>query len=466
MDGQKQKSLQRIPAVEQVLQNERIKNLLEDYPRTLVVESVREVLDVYRQNLIAGMKAEETLTIDEVVLRTEKLVIKKSQSNLRPAINATGVIVHTNLGRSVLSPKAQEAVRRIASTYCNLEIDLEKGSRGSRYEHVEDLLTRLTGAEAALVVNNNAAAVLLALNTLANGREAIVSRGQLVEIGGSFRIPEVMKQSGVKLVEVGTTNKTYIQDYEQAITENTALLLKVHTSNYRIVGFSHETTASELVELGKKYNIPVLEDLGSGFLIDLQQYGIKDEPRVQDSVAAGVDVVTFSGDKLLGGPQAGIIVGKKDYVAAMKKNPLTRALRIDKLTLAALEATLREYLDETKAIENIPTLRMLTMPEELIAVRARKLAGELKKEIGDKAAVFLTDGFSQAGGGALPTTELKTKLVSVKPKFLSAEKVAACLRTGDPAVLVRIKDDCIVLDLRTVFEDEISLLVERLKSCL
>ncbi|MBS4026777.1 MAG: L-seryl-tRNA(Sec) selenium transferase, partial [Clostridia bacterium] len=328
--------------------------------RSVLIPLVRELTQELREKILGDKLSDSSELSKEELLQALGTKIKGlAEYKLDLMINATGVVLHTNLGRAVLSERVAEAVARIAANYSNLELELTSGERGSRYSHVEEYLCKLTGAEGALVVNNNAGAVLLALAALARGKEAIVSRGELVEIGGSFRIPEVMAQSGVALVEVGATNKTYPADYSNAISENTGLLLKVHTSNYRIVGFTRETTREELVQLGKKHQLPVMEDLGSGCLIDLKQWGINGEPTVQQCIAAGVDLITFSGDKLLGGPQAGIIVGAKKIIGRLKKHPLTRALRIDKFTVAALEATLKEYINNS-AIENIPTLSMLT----------------------------------------------------------------------------------------------------------
>ncbi|MBE0466449.1 MAG: L-seryl-tRNA(Sec) selenium transferase, partial [Candidatus Desulforudis sp.] len=373
-------------------------------------------------------------------------------------INATGVVLHTNLGRAILSERARRAVETAAASYTNLEFNLETGKRGSRYALVDELLQHLSGAEASLVVNNNAAAVLLALSTLAGGREVIVSRGQLVEIGGSFRIPEVMAQSGARLVEVGTTNKTHRRDYEGAIGPDTALLLHVHASNYRIVGFTKEVTLDELVGLGREAGLPVMSDLGSGFLVDLSRFGYPYEPTVQETVGAGVDVVTFSGDKLLGGPQAGIIVGRADLVDRMKRNPLTRAVRVDKMTLAALEATLREYLEPEQAMERIPTLAMLTAAPAVLEEKAERLAGALLTALGEAAEVEVDADCSQVGGGALPTAAPQTFLVVIRPRAMSVPDLVCRLRAGDPAVVGRVQDDRLCLDPRTVAEEEFTVL--------
>ena len=341
-----------LPSVDEVLSQKEIEELIEKYPRSIVLESIREVIDINRQTIVAIKTEEEaekfSLTMEKVIEETEKKARDNYALSLKKVINGTGTVLHTNLGRSLISEKIKDEIWTASSRYSNLEYDLEKGERGSRYVHLTDMIKRLTGAEDVLVVNNNAAAVMLVLSTMAKGGEAIVSRGELVEVGGSFRIPSVMALSGADLVEIGATNKTHLKDYEEAITENTRALMKVHTSNYRIMGFTESISVAELVELGKKYDLPVIEDLGSGVFIDLSKYGLEYEPTVLDSIHRGADIVTFSGDKMLGGAQAGIIVGKKKYISAMKKNQLTRALRVDKLTICALEATLRMYLDRLR----------------------------------------------------------------------------------------------------------------------
>ncbi|MQL52053.1 L-seryl-tRNA(Sec) selenium transferase [Desulfofundulus thermobenzoicus] len=449
--------LRQLPSVDEILRAPRTAELLEEYPRPLVVEAVREGLDRWRRailnNEISGeIRREEILP--RLAADIGRLVHHRARRNLRRVINATGVVLHTNLGRAVLSPSAREAVQMVAAGYSNLELNLDSGKRGSRYAPLEGLLARLTGAEAAIVVNNNAAAVLLALSTLAREREVIVSRGQLVEIGGSFRIPEVMAQSGAKLVEVGATNKTYPDDFRRVINQETALLLHVHASNYRIIGFTREITIAELVALGKEYNLPVMSDLGSGFLVDLSGCGLPPEPTVQEVVAAGPDVVTFSGDKLLGGPQAGIIVGRRQYIEKMKKNPLTRAIRIDKMTVAALEATLRAYLEPEKAMVEIPTLYMLTTPLEKLEEEARALAEELQKMAGSLAQIAVERTVSRVGGGAMPTADLPSLAVTVWPCQMNSEELAARLRSSEPAVMGRVQEDRLVLDVRTVLPGE------------
>jgi L-seryl-tRNA(Ser) seleniumtransferase len=376
------------------------------------------------------------------------------------------VVVHTNLGRSILSEKAIERIAEAARSYSNLEYDIAAGERGKRYVHVEGILKRLTGVEAATAVNNNAAAVLLCLNTLARGREVIVSRGELVEIGGSFRVPDVMERSGARLREVGTTNKTHLKDYEKAITENTGLLLKVHTSNYKIVGFTQEVSPGELALLGKKYNLPVMWDLGSGSFIDLAAYGAGDEPTVQQAVDSGVDVLTFSGDKLLGGPQAGLILGRSAYLDPIRSNPLARALRIDKLTLAALDATLRQYLDRDKAVKDIPTLWMLTQPLTEISRKAELLSSGLGRINDPGLSLLVQNDTSQSGGGALPLGNFPTRTVCISHDRLSANQIESRLRLGKPHIITRIKEGRVLFDPRTLNDEEIEKIVEAVRKIL
>lgn len=459
-----QRELRLLPAVDEVLRDGRVAELLAGYPRGVVIEAIRASLTGERRLILGGAPSNKDLDqqdfLDLIVTKTLAAVEQSVSAKLRPVINATGVILHTNLGRALLSERARQAVNRIASSYSNLELELETGRRGSRYAPLESMLTSLTGAEAALVVNNNAAAVLLVLSSLAQGREVIVSRGQLVEIGGSFRIPEVMAQSGARLVEVGATNKTYPADYQKAINENTALLLHVHTSNYQIIGFTRETTIEELVDLGRAFSLPVMSDLGSGSLVDLSRFGLPREPAVPEIIAAGADVVTFSGDKLLGGPQAGIVVGRKHYIEKMKKHPLLRAIRVDKMTVAALEATLQEYLDQEQALQALPVLQMLTAPISLLEEKAVDLAGRLRRLAGDKATVAVEQGVSAVGGGAFPAAELPAVVVTIAPGRISAGDLQAALRQGEPAVMSRVQGGRLLLDVRTVREQEIPELVE------
>ncbi len=433
-------------------------------PRLLVKEAVRDILDEYRTLILSGKQIQDSQFERKIILKKmSDRIFAMMAPRLKRIINASGVIIHTNLGRSILPDQTMEMLVQAGGNYSNLEYDLQTGKRGSRYSLVEDLLCRLTGAEAALVVNNNAAAVLIVLETLAKGREAIVSRGQLVEIGGSFRIPDVMERSGAKLREVGATNRTHLRDYERAICEETALLLKVHASNYRIIGFTKEVSMEQLVGLGKKHGLPVVEDLGSGCFIDLSQFGLMKEPTVQEVVSAGVDVVTFSGDKLLGGPQAGIILGKKNIIARIKKNPLNRALRIDKFTLAGLESVLRLYYDEAKAIQTIPTLAMIAISKQEIKQRAEILAQHLRKPLGNFCKVTITDTFSRVGGGAMPEQNLASQAVCLKPHLKKINDLELQLRQLDIPIIGRIENDSFLLDMRTVKDNEIPIIADSLK---
>jgi len=427
-------------------------------PRALVREHVNGFLDVCREEIREGVyNAPEQLSLQALLPRMAAHVRAASRPHFRRVLNGTGVVVHTNLGRSLLADVAVEAVREACAHYSNLEFDLATGERGSRYSHVERILCQVTGAEAGLVVNNNAAAVMLVLDTLCKGREVIVSRGQLVEIGGSFRIPEVMEKSGARLREVGATNRTHLRDYENAITEETAALLRVHTSNYRIVGFHKEVTLDEMVALGRKHGLPVLEDLGSGSFHDFTALGLGDEPTVQQVVAAGPDVVTFSGDKVLGGPQAGIIVGRKEWIDRIKKNPMNRALRIDKMTLAALEATMRLYVDPELARRSIPTLSMVTATAEELRRRARRLAGRISRDLGEAFTVTMQDGASRVGGGSFPERDLRTTLVRVTPRDFSATELKQRLLDTDPPLVGRLEEDAFCLDPRTLSDGEFPL---------
>jgi L-seryl-tRNA(Ser) seleniumtransferase len=452
--------LQSIPKVDDCL------NWLHDVsdaPAVLLKNAVREVLEEQRVAILAGKEmAKDGLAKNAMIPLFLARIAKKQGPNLKTLINATGVVIHTNLGRSLLPPEAVDVLGRVGTRYSNLEFDLATGKRGSRYSLVEELLCELTGAEAALVVNNNAAAVLLVLDTLAKGREVIVSRGQLVEIGGSFRIPEVMEKSGAKLVEVGATNRTHLRDYERAIRDETALFLKVHASNFKIIGFTSEVAPEELVELAGRYGLAVMEDLGSGSLIDLSRYGLGKEPTVREVIKAGVDVVTFSGDKLLGGPQAGLILGKHDIVDQIKKNPLNRALRIDKFTLASLECVLRMYFDEEAARQQIPTLRMLTVDPRIIEKRARRLIRRIKNKLLSCCEMKLQQTESRVGGGALPEEPLVSWSVVIKPYDISVNRMEENLRTAAVPVIGRIEEDCFLLDMRTVGDDEVASLASML----
>lgn len=453
-----------IPKVDDILKEDRIHELGQTIPRMIILDAIRKNIEETRIG-ITQLSEERVddfqLCYSELLERIVHDAIEKNQMSLTKVVNTTGVILHTNLGRALLSDETKEAIWNVANSYSTLELDVKTGKRGSRYAHVEEIITRLTGAESALVVNNNAAAVLLVLSTMAKDKEVIVSRGQLVEIGGSFRVPEVMEQSGALLREVGSTNKTHLFDYERAIGVETGALLKVHTSNYRILGFTEEVALKDLVELSKKHCIPVIEDIGSGTLIDFSKYGLVKEPTIQESVDAGADIITFSGDKLLGGPQAGIIVGKKKYIELMKKNPLTRALRVDKMTLAALEATLKIYLDENAAVKRIPTLHMITMSIEEIEEKARGL-NDLLKQHKLPCSIVLAQGFSQVGGGSMPLVELPTWVIRLKPNDISINEFEKKLREYETPIITRIQDEQLILDVRTVKEEEYALILKAL----
>lgn len=440
----------RIPKVDVLLEDEKIRELTEQYSYDTVLEAVREELDKLRALIgTCEDEAEGIREIEQLSVRIQEAVKAMHTPNMRTVINGTGTILHTNLGRAPIGERHMRHIADIAMNYSNLEYNLEAGARGERYSHFEKLLCKITGAEAAMAVNNNAAAVMLILSTMGKGKEVIVSRGELVEIGGKFRIPDVMEQSGAMLVEVGTTNKTHYTDYENAITEETAALLKVHTSNYRIVGFTDNVSIAELVPLGKEREIPVIEDLGSGVLIDLSKYGLTYEPTVQDSVRNGADVVCFSGDKLLGGPQAGIIVGKKKYIDQMKKNQLTRALRIDKFTAATLEVVLQEYLSEEKAIQNIPALRMITKEIEEITRDAQELE-TLLQQAELPAQIQMEPCESQIGGGSLPLERIPSMAVTIHPEKITTAELELRLRHMSVPMIVRTMNDKIVIDVRTV----------------
>lgn len=457
-----------LPSVDEVLGDARIIEVEDEYPRSLILESIREVIDMKRK-LIINLKEDKfnsfKIDLDEIIENSINQVRMNYSLSLKKVINATGTVIHTNLGRSLLSDKIKDDLWDSASRYSNLEYDLDNGERGSRYTHLTNTIKRLTGAEDVLVVNNNAAAVLLVLSSMAKGGEAIVSRGELVEVGGSFRIPSIMALSGADLVEIGSTNKTHLKDYREGITENTKVLMKVHTSNYRILGFTESIEIEELAKLGREHNIPVIEDLGSGVFIDISKYGLTYEPTVLDSIRQGADIVTFSGDKMLGGPQAGIIVGKKEYIEKMKENQLTRALRVDKLTICALEATLRMYLDEEKAIKSIPTLRMLTYKIEELEVKGEVLLSKINSLKLD-ASIKLEDGVSQVGGGSMPLEIIPSKVIAITPNKINVSTLEKILRLSDAHIIARVYDNKYVLDVRTIFEDEFDIIVNELKSAI
>ena len=466
MDEKRKELLKKLPKIDEIILILEKQNIYDQAPREIVKEICRKIVQDMRDKVVNTKKkvpAEFSPDAKAVAKEVEKSIKSLYRYSLRRVVNATGVILHTNLGRAPLCPEALQRINEVGKGYSNLEFDLAKGERGQRYDHVSSLICALTGAEDALIVNNNAAAVLLVLNTLADGKEAIVSRGELIEIGGEFRIPEIMQKSASKLREVGTTNRTRLGDYEKAINENTGLIMKVHTSNFRIVGFTEEADIISLVALGKSRGIPVMDDLGSGCLIDLDLYGLQHEPTVRETLDAGVDIVTFSGDKLLCGPQAGIIVGKKEVLEKIKKNPLNRALRIDKFTLAALEATLMHYLNPSEAAKKLRALKALTEPVADVKKRAEKLITKLQKENFDSLIFSLREDFAAAGGGSLPTQQIPTVLVAIKNKNISATKMEEKLRQLDVPILARVDKDEILFDLRTVMEDEFALIIEGLK---
>ena len=455
-----------IPKVDVLLENQAIQEMIERYSRDSVMEAIRAEMDNLRA-FIGGCdeedKAQEQIAL--LVSHIGDAVEKMHTPNMKKVINGTGTILHTNLGRAPISREHMRKAFDIVTGYSNLEYNLEKGRRGERYSHFEKLLCKITGAEAAMAVNNNASSVLLILSSLAKGGEVIVSRGELIEIGGKFRIPDVMTQSGATLVEVGTTNKTHVSDYEENITEETKALLKVHTSNYKIVGFTESVGIDELMPIAKEHDIPVIEDLGSGVLIDLSKYGLTYEPTVQESVAKGADVVCFSGDKLFGGPQAGIIVGKKKYIDMMKKNQLTRALRIDKFTAAALELVLQEYLSEEQAVQHIPVLRMITEPLDEVARRARSLARTIRStDIPAKVDVVSCE--SQIGGGSLPMERIPSMAVAIRPKHESVAALEDQMRHLTVPMIPRTVNDTIMLDVRTIETEDFKLIAAELQELL
>ncbi len=446
----KKELLRELPSVDEVIRSTAVRD--ECGSLSLATDSARAVLERMRREI--ALSERRSVSFDEVV----SMVIGEVRSRLKPSIarviNATGTILHTNLGRAVLADEAIEAVGIAASGAVNIEFDLEKGERGERDGHVEWLICRLTGAEASCVVNNNAGAVLLVLNTLAEGREVVISRGELIEIGGSFRLPEIIKKSGCILKEVGTTNRTHPDDYISAISDRTALLFKAHKSNFDIVGFTKEVDRRGLVGIARSRGLPVVEDLGSGSMVDLSKYGIKKEPTVGESIRAGVDVATFSGDKLLGGPQAGIIAGKREYIDRIRKNPLKRALRVDKLTMAGLEATLRLYLTPETVHERVPVLRYLTRSVEEIETIAQKARHRLEGVLGDGYRVEVEDDVSQVGSGALPTCTIPTKVVTVSHPVIGPQSIFTRFIKNTPPILGRIQRDRFILDMRTIDDPE------------
>ena len=463
MTQESSKDLSNLPGVDKVKQTPKVAALLAEFNETFITGIVRQVIDEIRSRHVAVGTDVPPIDLGAIEEEVESRVRVCLAPPLRHVINGTGVIVHTNLGRSILGDATIASIADAARHYCDVEMELARGQRGHRDSIIEPLLRALTGAEAATVVNNNAAAVMIALDTLARGGEVVVSRGELVEIGGSFRIPDVMEKSGARLVEVGATNRTYISDYERALSPETSLLLKVHQSNYSIVGFTHEATLSELVTLGRKRGVPVMEDLGSGALVDLAKYGLDHEPMPRESIAAGVDVVCFSGDKLLGGPQAGIILGSREHVRAIRKNPLMRALRVDKLTLAALAAVFQAMLSSPTPEREIPTLGMMARSVEDISESIEKVLADLGEENRRSLGTSVKDGESRVGGGSCPGQTLPTTLLVVKPENISPDKLAAKLRKGQSPIIGIIRDDSFCLDFRTIRADELSMVVDALR---
>lgn len=449
--------LRKLPKVDELLRSQELAQLRTEMGDYAVTEGIRQEVDALRQ----GILAEQITALpdrDTLSQQIARRVRRESLPSFRSVINGTGIILHTNLGRACLSEKAAQAAADAARRYSNLEYNLQSGSRGTRYSHVEDILCRLTGAESALIVNNNAAAVLLVLSALTQGGQVIVSRGELVEIGGSFRVPEIMEACGAQLKEVGATNKTHLYDYERAIGPETKAIMKVHTSNYRIVGFSETPVLSELVALGHKRSLPVIEDLGSGSLLDLNRFGLHDEPTVQDSIRAGVDVVSFSGDKLLGGPQAGIILGKKRYVDILKKHPLSRAMRVDKMTLAALEATLHSYENGTE--EEIPVIGMLAVSPTVLEQKALQLQNMLTSA-GISAQVVPVEG--RVGGGSVPNQSLSSYAVALTENVNELEQK---LRLGLRPIIGRIHNDAYLLDVRTLWEEDFPVIADAIREAM
>ena len=445
--------LRKIPKVDDILKDEAWAALVRaGYPERLAKEMLRARLDDLRAAIMAGTVA-SIPPLAELISEVRAGLAGATAPSLRRVINATGVIIHTNLGRSLLAPKAADALLAAASRYVNLEYDLEGKARGDRYVHCASLLERLTGCESALVVNNNAGAVFLVLNTLAEGKEVVISRGELVEIGGSFRIPDVMKKSGAILREVGTTNRTYKEDFENALHEGTGLMMKAHTSNYRMKGFVREIGTEEMAALGKAHGVPTYYDAGSGLLLSLKEMGIRGEPVIAEELAKGLDIISFSGDKLVGGPQAGIILGRAEYIEAMKRNPLTRAIRADKFTLAGLESTLSLYLDPKRAIAEIPALKMLHADREMLKRKASRMVRILKASV-PACAFSAVPLSSEMGGGAMPDVPIPSFGIAVRPSHISAHQLEERLRALPVPIIARIEKDAVLLDMRTVLRDE------------
>ena len=457
--------LRQIPSVNDVLAAAEIQPLSQDHAHDLIVAAVRAELAQLREQIRRGDGVDGASSVASIAARVADRLGRELRSKLRPVINATGIVLHTNLGRSPIAEEAARAAHEAAHGYLNLELDLDSGKRSSRQVAVREWICRLTGAESATAVNNNAAATVIVLRTVAMGKEVVISRGQLIEIGGSFRIPDIMAVSGAILREVGTTNITRLSDYERAISPNTGALLQVHSSNYRISGFTKSVALAELAALGQKHKLPVIDDIGSGALIDFSRFGFEGEPVARDSIAAGADLVLFSGDKLLGGPQAGIIAGRKEWIQKIEKDPSMRAFRLDKMTLAALEATLRLYLNEERALREVPVLRMLGTPPEELRRRAEALAERLRGLSG-LASVRTAEDVAYVGGGSLPDQTMKSWVVEIEAASVSDEKLARRLRLGTPAVMARLRDGKLVFHVRTIFESQEMQLVEAVRQAL
>lgn len=467
MDDGRKSLLRKIPSVDSLLGDPQFDPYRAELGARVVADAIREATEALREGILGGAAPEvqEADLRDRIVAGALQGLAGLARSSYGRAVNATGIILHTGLGRAVLAPRALGQIREHLQGYSVLQVDRGTGRRSRRDEPIERLVRRLTGAEAATVVNNNAAATTIVLHTVAKGREVIVSRGQLVEIGGSFRLPEVMAFSGARLVEVGTTNKTHPKDYEQAITQDTAAIMRVHPSNYRIQGFSAEVPAEVLARIAHDHGLVFVDDLGAGALIDLSRFGFEPEPTVQDAIRKGADLVTCSADKLIGGSQAGLILGRKDLVDAVRRDPFARIVRPGKLTLAVLEATLRLFLDEAVALRDVPTLRMLCLGEAEIRGQAERLVGELRG-LGEAASVTTLSGFSQMGSGSLPTQGLATTLVAVEPKGIDAESLSRRLRLHEPPVFARIQDDRVLIDPRTLREGDEAIVVRAVTAAL
>ena len=456
----KQNALKEIPPVNDLLQKLEVKSIIEKYGKELVTDKIRDVIEEFRKEPNLYSRNEISTYI---LNKLNEFIDNYKRVGLKKVINATGIVLHTNLGRAPLPKDAINSIIDVAEGYSNLEYDIEAGVRGSRYSNIENMLKKITGAESALVVNNNAAAVFLSLNTLANNKEVIISRGQQVEIGGSFRIPDIIARSSAKMIEVGTTNKTRLSDYSNSITEETAVLLKVHTSNYKITGFTEDVSLEELSKIGKENNLLVIEDLGSGSLYDLSKIGLPYEPTVQDSIKNGADLVTFSGDKLLGGPQAGIIVGKKELIDKLKKNPLTRMLRCDKLTLAALTSVINLYTDIDKVVDKIPVIKMMSLKENELLLQTTELENMIKANLGENYNTEIVDDFDEVGGGSLPGVILKGKAVAITNENIGVNELQEKLRKSEIPIICRINKDRVLLNVRTLEKSDFNIIINALK---